>query len=61
MRHSCGIKTDIFDIFRITEKRDIDYFYALNSELPDAIKSLNPFHYIQYDYDTIEVKQPILI
>ncbi len=52
-------QTDAFSIFRITEKRDLDYFYALNAELPDIIKALEPHHYIEYDHDSIEVKSPI--
>ncbi len=54
-------QTDVFDIFRITEKRDLDYFYALNAELPEMIKALEPHHFIEYDHDSIEVKPPISI
>jgi cytidylate kinase len=54
-------QTDIFSIFRITEKRDLDYFYALNAELPEQIKALQPHHYIEYDHDSITVKPPISI
>ncbi len=54
-------QTDIFSVFRITEKRDLDYFYALNTELPDVIKALEPYHYIEYNYDSITAKPPISI
>ncbi len=49
----------MFSIFRITEKRDLDYFYALNAELPEMIKTLEPHHYIEYNHDSIVVKNPI--
>ena len=52
-------QTDAFSIFRITEKRDLDYFYALNAELPEAIRALQEHHYIEYDHDRIEVRNPI--
>ncbi|MDA8340342.1 MAG: hypothetical protein M0Z70_13665, partial [Nitrospiraceae bacterium] len=52
-------QTDVFCIFRITEKRDLDYFYALNAELPDQIRALEPHHYIEYDHDSIEIRNPI--
>ncbi|MCL5062201.1 MAG: hypothetical protein M1443_03200 [Nitrospirae bacterium] len=54
-------QTDVFCIFRITEKRDLDYFYALNAELLDQIRALEPHYYIQYDHNSIEVKPPISI
>ncbi len=52
-------QTDVFSIFRITEKRDLDYFYALNAELPEMIKTLEPHHYIEYNHNSIEIKNPI--
>lgn len=67
MRRSANIsrdltsQTDVFCIFRITEKRDLEYFYALNAEMPEAIRALQEHHFIEYDHDSIEIRQPISI
>lgn len=52
-------QTDEFYIFRMHEKRDLDYFHELNSELPDKIKDLQQFSYIKYDHQEIKVMPPL--
>lgn len=46
-------QTSEFYIFNITEKRDLDYFSFINSDLPEKIKQLPKFHHIKYNHRDI--------
>lgn len=54
-------QTQEWYIFRITDGNDLDEFRRLNKELPDAIASLEPYHYVVYDRRDIVIKPPIPI
>lgn len=52
-------QTAEFYIFKVTEKRDLDYFAERSSELPDKIKALKKYHYIKYDHKDLKICPPI--
>ncbi|MBI4847552.1 MAG: ATP-binding protein [Nitrospirae bacterium] len=46
-------QTDEFYVFRVTEKRDLEYFENLSSELPELIRGLPKYSYLKYNYEEI--------
>lgn len=64
-RRPANISRDItsqtaeFYIYKVTEKRDLDYFSYLNADLPERIRALNKYHFIKYDHTAIQELSPI--
>lgn len=52
-------QTGKFFVFKVTEKRDLDYFSYLNSDLPDKIKELKNYYHIEYDHISIKTLSPL--